>query len=161
MALTNEQNKMINVAMEERRRKFEKYAKYAKSFDSFLKTVNLFKILDYSKGFLSLPTAGKIATGGLSALLGLVVLPIAETLKFTLATLTSPLRLFGVKPVSFRPMLQNLYQVAKHAGEPEMQKLLVEKTCLLDKIGENKDIVKGLVKSLALTGRVSYRLCKL
>ena len=135
--------------MDERRRKFEKYERYAKSFDIFLKTTNTFRILD---DFLSMPVLMRVITGTPLALLVGGLLPVAETAKFAFAALTSPLRLFGIKPISFRPISWSLFKVAKHINEPEMQKLLVEKTYLLDKIGENKDIVKGLIQNLALSG---------
>ena len=144
--------KIINNAIDERQRKLTQYEKYAKSLDTLLRNVNIFKVLGYYRDFSLTSTPNKIVVGTLIGILSLITLPIVEITKLTLAVLTSPLRFFGIKPVSFRPISWSLFQIAKHANEPEMQKMLVEKTPLLNQIGENKELVKELVKDFALTG---------
>ncbi|WPX96512.1 hypothetical protein [Candidatus Bandiella euplotis] len=151
-------NNLVQKDKEEKSKKFMEYDEYARSFDGFLRTVPVFKIIDSIKtpvkAFLSLPTWGKVMLGtpvalvlGIPAAAGLVAV---EATKFGLALITSPLRLFGVTLVSFQPFSYPLYKLASVIKEPEMQKLLVEKTQLLEQIGKNKEIVKGLVKLFAL-----------
>ena len=131
------QEPIVSEAMNERKRKFEEYEKYAMDFDQFLQKNDLFQCLDTNKEVLN-----KIRSGGLwdKARYGIPLL--FSNLGIILEALWN----HGIFREGF------LGSIRKHINEPEMQKVLIEKTCLLDQIGENKDLIKELVKDFALTG---------
>jgi uncharacterized protein YjbI with pentapeptide repeats len=142
--------------MMQRRKDFKQYESYVKSFNSFLNNFPIFSIAKFIKSayqaFSNLPSWSKIIVGVLTALpiaaIGLTTIIAAETIKFSLACLTRP---FGIKAFSFRPMILSLYRVYENASAPEMQKLLVEKTNLLEQVGKNKEITKELLNDLVFT----------
>jgi uncharacterized protein YjbI with pentapeptide repeats len=142
--------------MVQRRKDFKQYESYVESFDSLLNNFPIFSIAKFAKSayqaFSNLPSWSKIIVGVLAALpiaaIGLTTIIAAETIKFSLACLTRP---FGIKAFSFRPMSWSLYKVSQNASTPEMQKLLVEKTSLLEQVGKNKEITKELLNDLVFT----------
>ncbi len=153
--------------MKQRSKNFKQYESYIKSFNSFLNNFPIFSIPRFAKSayktFSNLPSWSKPIVGTIvgvfiglpAALIGITTIVAAEAIKFSLACLTRP---FGIKTFSFRPMTWSLYKVAQNASTPEMQKLLLEKTNLLEKIGQNKETVKGILNDLILTDQTTKQL---
>ncbi|MSO14282.1 hypothetical protein [Rickettsiales endosymbiont of Trichoplax sp. H2] len=153
--------------MKQRSKNFKQYESYIKSFNSFLNNFPIFSIPRFAKSayktFSNLPSWSKPIVGTIvgvfiglpAALIGITTIVAAEAIKFSLACLTRP---FGIKTFSFRPMTWSLYKVAQNASTPEMQKLLLEKTSLLEKIGQNKETVKGILNDLILTDQTTKQL---
>ena len=127
----------INGALQERKKKFEQYEGYAESLEHFLNDNKIFEILENNKERIASLANGSTASKIWNGLVLAITNPV---------TVAKGIWNYGIRTPGF------LGGIFTHIGEPEMQKVLVEKTSLLEKVGQHKDLVMGLANEFVFTG---------